>query len=60
MLTLKEEEVSLHEDEDVNDARAHRAHFLDQVSMTKRVHSALDYLPPVEFEAQWMAAHLET
>ena len=52
--------MSLHEYEDVNDARAHIAHFLDQVYMTKRVHSALDYLPPVEFEAQWMAAHLET
>jgi putative transposase len=60
MRTLKEEEVSLHEYEDVNDARAHIAHFLDQVYMTKRVHSALDYLPPAEFEAQWKAEHLET
>ena len=60
MRTLKEEEVSLHEYEDLNDARAHIAHFLDDVYMTKRVHSALDYLPPVEFEAQWRAEHLET
>lgn len=60
MRTLKEEEVSLHDYEDLNDARAHIAHFLDQVYMTKRVHSALDYLPPVEFEAQWIAEHLET
>lgn len=60
MRTLKEEEVSLHDYEDLNDARAHIAHFLDEVYMTKRVHSALDYVPPVEFEAQWIAEHLET
>jgi transposase InsO family protein len=59
MRTLKEEEVSLQEYEDLNDARAHLAHFLDQVYMTKRVHSALGYRPPAEFEAQWMAEHLE-
>jgi putative transposase len=60
MRTLKEEEVSLHEYEDLTDARAHIAHFLDEVYMTKRVHSALAYVPPVEFEAQWRASHLET
>lgn len=60
MRTFKEEEVSLHDYEDLNDARAHMAHFLDDVYMTKRVHSALDYLPPVEFEAHWRAEHLET
>jgi putative transposase len=60
MRTLKEEEVSLHDYEDVNDARAHIAHFLDEVYMIKRVHSALDYVPPVAFEAQWRAEHLET
>lgn len=60
MRTLKEEEVSLHEYEDMTDARAHIAHFLDEVYMIKRVHSALAYVPPVEFEAQWKAEHLET
>lgn len=60
MRTLKEEEVSLHEYEDLQDARRHIAHFLDQVYMLKRVHSSLGYLPPVEFEAQWLAQHLET
>ena len=49
----KEEEVSLHEYRDLADARQHIARFLDQVSMHKRVHSALGYLPPSEFEAQW-------
>lgn len=53
MRTLKEEEVYLHEYEDLQDARAHIAHFLEQVYMYKRVHSSLDYLTPVEFEAQW-------
>src|SRR5579875_3666387 len=36
MRTLKEEEVYLHEYEDIRDARAHIAHFLDQVYMHKR------------------------
>ena len=60
MRTLKEEEVSLHEYEDLTDAQAHLARFLDEVYMIKRVHSALNYVPPVEFEAQWKAEHLET
>jgi putative transposase len=60
MRTLKEEEVSLHDYEDLTDARAHIAHFLDDVYMTKRVHCALNYLPPVEFETQWRAEHFET
>jgi putative transposase len=60
MRTLKEEEVSLHEYADLADARAHIAHFLEQVYMYKRVHSALGYLPPAEFEAHWLAQHIET
>ncbi|GHO49220.1 transposase [Ktedonospora formicarum] len=60
MRTLKEEEVSLHDYEDLSDARAHIARFLDEVYMTKRVHSALAYVPPAEFEAQWKAKHSET
>jgi putative transposase len=60
MRTLKEEEVSLHEYADLEDARAHIAHFLEQVYMHKRVHSALGYLPPAEFEARWVSARIET
>ncbi|HEY4386678.1 MAG TPA: integrase core domain-containing protein [Ktedonobacteraceae bacterium] len=60
MRTLKQEEVSLHDYEDLYDARAHIAHFLNHVSMTKRVHSALTYLTPAEFEAQWSREHFET
>jgi putative transposase len=60
MRTLKEEEVSLHEYADLADARAHIAHFLEEVYMHKRVHSALGYLPPAEFEARWVSTNLET
>ena len=51
MRTLKEEEVSLHDYQDLADARAHIGHFLDDVYMTKRIHSSLGYLTPAEFEA---------
>jgi len=59
MRTLKEEEVSLHEYGDLADARQHIARFLEQVYMHKRVHSALGYLPPSEFEAHWFAQEAE-
>lgn len=49
--TLKEEEVSLNEYEDYDDAYHRIGRFLDDVYMTKRVHSALGYLTPAEFEA---------
>ena len=48
--TLKEEEVYLHEYEDIHDARAHIARFIEDVYMRRRVHSALGYLTPAEFE----------
>ncbi len=51
MRTLKEEEVYLHEYDDLADARARIGRFLDDVYMTKRVHSALGYRTPAEFEA---------
>ncbi|HLH72981.1 MAG TPA: IS3 family transposase [Chloroflexota bacterium] len=53
MRTLKEEEVSLHDYQDLPDARAHIGHFLDDVYMTKRIHSSLGYLTPAEFEAAY-------
>jgi len=55
MRTLKEEEVYLHEYRDLEDARQHLGRFLDEVYMHKRVHSALGYVPPAEYEAQWYA-----
>ena len=60
MRTLKEEEVSLNEYEDMADARRHLTHFLDQVYQHKRMHSSLGYLTPAEFEAHWNAGFIET
>jgi transposase InsO family protein len=53
--TLKEEEVELYEYRDFADAQARIGRFLDDVYMRKRVHSALGYVPPAEFEANWHA-----
>ncbi len=53
MRTIKEEEVSLNDYEDIGQARANIGHFIDVVYQTKRIHSALGYLTPVEFEAHW-------
>jgi transposase InsO family protein len=50
--TLKEEEVYLNEYADYQEAYRRIGHFLDQVYMTKRIHSALGYLTPAEFEAR--------
>lgn len=60
MRTLKEEEVYLHEYQDFADAREHVGRFLNDVYMHKRVHSALGYLPPAEFEALWRATERTT
>ncbi len=50
MKTLKFEEVYLYEYEDLCEARARIGHFLEEVYNQKRLHSALGYLPPAEFE----------
>jgi transposase InsO family protein len=51
MRTLKEEEVALTEYRDFADAYAQLGHFLDEVYQQKRIHSALGYLTPAEFES---------
>jgi len=56
--TLKEEEVYLNEYENYEDAYHRIGRFLDDVYMTKRVHSALGYLTPAEFEALHSARQL--
>ena len=50
MKTLKYEEVHRQEYRDLADARACIGHFLEKVYNQKRLHSALGYRPPVEFE----------
>lgn len=52
MKTLKYEEVLRSDYRDLAEARASIARFLEKVYNRKRLHSALGYLPPAEFEAQ--------
>ena len=56
MRTIKEEEVDLSEYSDFADAYRQMGRFLEDVYNTKRIHSALGYLTPVEFEAGWRMA----
>jgi transposase InsO family protein len=51
MKTLKSEEVYLHQYRDQEEARASIQHFIEEVYNRKRLHSALGYRPPEEFEA---------
>lgn len=53
MRTIKEEEVNLSEYHDFADAQRQLMRFLDDVYNVKRIHSALGYLTPREFEEQW-------
>jgi putative transposase len=54
MRTIKDEEVALTEYQGLADARRQLGRFLDDVYTTKRIHSALGYLTPAEFEQQWL------
>lgn len=49
--TLKEEHVDYAEYLNFDDARQQLGHWLEVEYMTERIHSALDYLTPAEFEA---------
>ena len=55
--TIKDEEVALADYEDFVDALRQIGHFIDDVYRTKRIHSALGYLTPAEFEATWRQEH---
>jgi len=57
MRTLKDEEVALTEYRDFAEASASLGRFLDEVYQHKRIHSALGYLTPSEFEQQWLTLH---
>lgn len=50
MKTLKYEEVYRQEYRDLAEARRSIEHFLEKIYNEKRLHSALDYRPPAEFE----------
>ncbi len=48
--TLKEEHIDYTEYHDFDDAFEQIAHWLEVEYMTERIHSALGYLTPAEFE----------
>jgi putative transposase len=57
MRTIKEEEVDLSEYRNFADAQHQIRVFIEDVYMTKRIHSSLGYLTPAEFEAAfWLSA----
>ncbi len=58
--TIKEEEVRLSEYCDYLDALTRIGRFLDDVYTHKRIHSALGYLTPAEYEECWRARQNST
>lgn len=50
--TLKKEEVSLFEYDDLAEAQSRIGAFIEDVYNQKRLHSSLGYLPPAEFESK--------
>ena len=58
--TIKEEAVYLSEYQNYEEALEQMGHFIDDVYLTKRIHSALGYLTPAEYEAQWQKQQLSS
>jgi putative transposase len=59
MRTLKEEEVYASQYRDLEDARERIGEFLEQIYNLRRLHSALGYLSPAEFEQGLLATQTE-
>jgi len=55
MRTLKYEEIYRQEYRDLADAHASIERFIEKIYNGKRLHSALDYRPPIEFERSLLA-----
>lgn len=55
MRTVKEEHVDYSEYRDFEDAYQQLKHWLEVIYMTERIHEALDYVTPAEFEAVALA-----
>ncbi|MBE0688517.1 MAG: transposase [Anaerolineae bacterium] len=55
MRMIKEEEVDLSDYQDFHDAYRSIGRFLEEVYTRKPIHSALGYLTPAEYEANWWA-----
>ncbi len=52
--TLKQEEVYLKQYQTFEEASANIGQFIDDVYNTKRLHSSLGYVPPIEFEMAYL------
>ena len=59
MKTLKYEEVHRNEYRDLNEARSTIRTFLEKIYNQKRLHSAIGYVPPAEFEANLLTQQKE-
>jgi transposase InsO family protein len=55
MKTLKQEEVFRQEYRNLPEARSRLERFIDKIYNQRRLHSALGYRPPAEFEEAWLA-----
>ena len=53
--TLKREEVHINHHQTFHDAEVNLGRFIGDVDNAKRLHSSLGYLPPIEFEDDYLA-----